>query len=65
MMTGWRKKQIANLIEQEQFDVESVVRKCIHIVENLSPGYNDYRDQIEDAFRRDCVDEIKKQFGID
>ena len=64
-MTGWRKKQIANLIEQEQFDVESVVRKCIHIVENLSPGYNDYRDQIEDAFRRDCVDEIKKQFGID
>ena len=65
MMTGWRKKQIANLIEQEQFDVESVVRKCIHIVENLSPGYDDYRDQIEDAFRRDCVDEIKKQFGID
>jgi hypothetical protein len=44
---------------------ELIVVECIGIVENLSPGYKDYRDQIEDAFRRDCVEEIKKQFGIE
>jgi len=41
-----------------------VVAECIGIVENLSPGYKDYRDQIEDVFRRDCVIEIKKHFGV-
>ena len=44
---------------------EMIVQECVGIVENLSPGYKDYRDQIEDAFRRDCVEEIKKQFGIE
>ena len=44
---------------------ELIVAKCIGIVENLSPGYKDYRDQIEDAFRRDCVIEIKKHFGVE
>jgi hypothetical protein len=44
---------------------ELIVAECIGVVENLSPGYKDYRDQIEDAFRRDCVEEIKKQFGIE
>ena len=44
---------------------EMIVQECIGVVENLSPGYKDYRDQIEDAFRRDCVEEIKKQFGIE
>jgi hypothetical protein len=43
---------------------ELIVRECIGIVENLSPGYKDYRDQIEDAFRRDCVAEIKHKFGV-
>ena len=43
---------------------EMIVQECIGVVENLSPGYKDYRDQIEDAFRRDCVEEIKKQFGM-
>lgn len=42
-----------------------IVAECIGIVENLSPGYKDYRDQIEDAFRRDCVIEIKKRFGVE
>lgn len=50
------------------FDVEKlaklVVKDCMEIVQNLSPGYKDYRDQIEDAFRRDCVLEIKHKFGI-
>jgi hypothetical protein len=44
--------------------VEVVVRECVGIVENMSPGYEDYRNQIEDAFRRDCVEEIKYKFGI-
>lgn len=44
--------------------VELVVRECVGVVENMSPGYHDYRDQIEDAFRRDCVEEIKYKFGI-
>ena len=44
---------------------ELIVAECIGIVENLSPGYKDYRDQIEDAFRRDCVIEIKKHFGVE
>jgi len=44
---------------------ELIVRECIGIVENLSPGYKDYRDQIEDAFRRDCVEEIKQSFGVE
>ena len=43
---------------------ELIVRECIGVVENLSPGYKDYRDQIEDAFRRDCVEEIKHKFGV-
>lgn len=44
---------------------ELIVQECVGIVENLSPGYTDYRDQIEDAFRRDCVIEIKQHFGIE
>jgi hypothetical protein len=39
---------------------ELIVQECIDVVENLSPGYTDYRNQIEDAFRRDCIEEIKK-----
>ena len=44
---------------------ELIVKDLIDIVENLSPGYKDYRDQIEDAFRRDAVLEIKHRFGIE
>jgi len=43
---------------------ELIVRECIGIVENLSPGYKDYRDQIEDAFRRDCVARMEQHFGV-
>jgi len=42
-----------------------IVQECVNIVENLSPGYGDYRNQIEDAFRRDCVAEIKHKFGVE
>jgi len=43
---------------------ELIVRECVSVVENLSPGYDDYRNQIEDAFRGDCVEEIKQHFGV-
>ena len=44
---------------------ELIVWECVGIVEGLSPGYNDYRNQIEDAFRSDCVEEIKQHFGVE
>lgn len=45
--------------------VKLVVDKCVGAVEGLSPGYDDYRNQIEDAFRRDCVEKIKHMFGVE
>jgi hypothetical protein len=42
-----------------------IVQECVSIVQGMSPGYQDYRDQIEDAFRRDCVAEIKHKFGVE
>jgi hypothetical protein len=42
-----------------------IVQECVGIVEGISPGYTDYRNQIEDAFRRDCVAEIKHKFGVE
>jgi histidinol phosphatase-like PHP family hydrolase len=44
---------------------ELIVRECVGQIENLSPGYDDYRNQIEDAFRRDCVEQVKQHFGVD
>ena len=57
------------LMINEYFNYEKlaklVVKDCMEIVHNLSPGYKDYRDQIEDAFRRDAVQEIKYKFEIE
>lgn len=44
---------------------ELLVKECVSVVENLSPGYDDYRNQIEDAFRSDCVNQIKQHFGVE
>jgi len=49
--------------ELEKF-AELIVKECVSQIENLSPGYDDYRNQIEDAFRRDCVEQVKQHFGI-
>lgn len=43
---------------------ESIVNECISIVQNLSPGYIDYRAQIEDGFREDCVYVIRERLGV-
>ena len=55
---------ICSIMDIEKF-AELIVRECAMLVETLSPGYNDYRDQIENAFRRDCVDNIKQHFGVE
>jgi len=51
-------------IEKFEKFAELIVKECIDIVEGLSPGYQDYRNQIEDAFCRDCVAKIKYEFGV-
>lgn len=42
-----------------------IVKDCVGIVENLPPGYIDYRNQIEDYFRFECVRTINRYFGIE
>jgi hypothetical protein len=41
---------------------ELMVQEFIDVVENLAPMYDDYRDQIEDRFRRDCISQVKHRF---
>lgn len=53
---------------QLHFDTEKfaqlIVGACIDTVENLPSGYQDYRSQIEDAFRRDCIAKIQQHFTM-
>ena len=48
---------------------ELIVRECAGIVNKIVPpgyeDYPDYRDQIEQSFRRECATEIKKHFGVE
>lgn len=41
---------------------ELMIKEFIDVVENLAPMYDDYRDQIEDRFRRDCISQVKHRF---
>lgn len=50
-------------IDLELF-AELVVQECIDVINNTSNGYRDYRNQIEDAMRNACVDDIKQHFGV-
>jgi len=61
--SGARTPDHESVVKARKF-AELMVAECVGIVENLSPGYKDYRDQIEDVFRRDCVIEIVKHFGV-
>ena len=53
---------------QEKF-AELIVRECLGIVNKIVPpgyeDYPDYRDQIEQSFRRECATEIRKHFGVE
>ena len=64
--TNWQHEdvQAIKIARFEKF-AELIVRECIGTVEGISPGYEDYRNQIEDAFRRDCVAELKHKFGVE
>ncbi len=44
---------------------ELIVRECINMVDNLPNGYKDYRNTIENEFREDCINTMKKHFGIE
>jgi hypothetical protein len=44
---------------------ELIVRDCISVLQNVPNGYNDYRNQIEDADRRYCISYIKEHFGVE
>jgi CTP:phosphocholine cytidylyltransferase-like protein len=53
-----------------------IAAECISVVTKLSPNYPlryknnllieiNHRDQIEEVFREDCVEEIKQHFGVE
>jgi len=44
--------------------IDLVVNDCISVIECMSPGYRDYRDQIEEALKNDCVEELKRRFNL-
>jgi hypothetical protein len=61
-------RYLTNYLDEQKF-AELIVKECVGIVDKIvPPGYNDYpdyRDQIEQAFRRECATEIKKHFGVE
>jgi len=61
----WTKLDYEQIQELLACHAELIVQECVSVVEGLSPGYEDYRNQIEDAFRRDCVAELKQHFGVE
>ena len=44
---------------------ELIVRECISTVETAENGYQDYRNQIEDEMRNNCIRLIKNKFGVE
>lgn len=42
-----------------------IVQECATVVSKVPPGYRDYRDQIEEAMRDDCVAAMLKHFGVE
>jgi len=56
-------------VEHAEAFAELIVRECVGIVDKIVPpgyaDYPDYRDQIEQSFRRECATEIKRHFGVE
>lgn len=44
---------------------ELIVGECVDIVGKVPNGYRDYRNQIEDAMRADCLEAIQEHFGVE
>ena len=53
-----------NELNVEKF-AELIVRECVDVVAGVMPGYKDYRSQIEEAMRDDCVAAVKQHFGVE
>lgn len=51
------------IFSKEKF-AELIVRECVDIVSKVPNGYRDYRNQIEDAMRADCLQAIQEHFGV-
>lgn len=51
-------------IDIERF-AKLIVEECIDVINKTPNGYRDYRNQIEDAMRNACVDDIKQHFGVE
>ena len=51
--------------EDKQEFAELIVRECVDVVAGVMPGYKDYRSQIEEAMRDDCVAAVKQHFGVE
>lgn len=49
----------------KQVFAELIVRECVDIVSKVPNGYRDYRNQIEDAMRADCLQAIQEHFGVE
>lgn len=64
--TDYFEKDINKWIDyySEKF-AELIIGECIGVLQNVPNGYNDYRNQIEDADRRYCISYIKEHFGVD
>ena len=56
--------QSGNELFVEKF-AELIVRECVDIVSKVPNGYRDYRNQIEDAMRADCLQAIQEHFGVE
>lgn len=59
----WEKFDDYDKDAMEQF-ARLMLQECIDVIQGMDPGYKDYRNQIEDAFRRDLVLELKQHFGV-
>ena len=51
-------------VYNEKF-AELIVRECVDIVGKVPNGYRDYRNQIEDAMRTDCLQAMQEHFGVE
>jgi hypothetical protein len=51
-------------VDLEKF-AELIVRECVDIVSKVPNGYRDYRNQIEEAMRGDCLQAIQEHFGVE
>jgi hypothetical protein len=39
-----------------------VINKCLRLVNETQPGYKDYRSQIEQEMKADCMESIERYF---